>query len=606
MGYPDSILHKVTRPGRYTGGEWNSITKDWEGTAIKVVLAYPELYEVGMPNLAMHILYDLLNRQSHVLAERAFAPWIDMEAAMRESGIPLLSLESKHMLREFDIIGFSLNYELTFTNVLNMLDLAGIPLFAKEREECHPLVIAGGSCALNPEPMADFIDLFVIGEGEEIILELVEIFLIWKREGGNKQDLLHRLSSLSGIYVPSLYEVSYHADGTIACVVPAKPGVAPTVKRRILEKLPPYPVEPVVPYLEVIHDRGIIEVQRGCTRGCRFCQGGMIYRPQRHHPQQEIVDGVGQLVRNCGYNEVALLSLSTSDYPGIENLVTTLVSNYGHCPLSLSLPSLRIDSFSIKLMDSLRSGKKAALTFAPEAGSERLRNAINKPTTDDEILGSVASALARGWSSFKLYFLIGLPTETEEDIRAIAVLLNKLQGLRGKTQPRFRVTLSTLVPKAHTPYQWVAQDSEEQISLKQDMVKQGLRRSGIHLSWSDPKMSLLETVLSRGDRRLAGVIHRAWQLGCTFDAWAERFDYEKWRLAFDEAGVDPGFYAHRQRDLEELLPWSHIDTGVSITFLRQEYLRTLETEVTPDCAQGKCNACGLEQQCLACRDNEYW
>ncbi len=601
VSYPDSILHTVAKPARYTGGEWNSIVKDWEAVEVKVAIAYPDLYEIGMSNLAVPILYDLLNRQPGILAERVYAPWIDMEAAMRQAGIPLLSLESERPLADFDILGFSLGYELTYTNVLNMLDLAGIPVLARERNESHPLIIAGGSCVVNPEPMAEFFDLFVVGEGEEVTLELMETFRRWKKDGGGKEELLHQLATIPGIYVPGLYQVDYHPDGTVAAITPTAPQAKSSIKRRIVAELPPTVTSPVVPYVEVVHDRAVVEIQRGCTRGCRFCQAGIIYRPQRQRSPEEIVKAVEQLLKNCGYTEVSLLSLSTSDYPGIDRLVRTLVKRHQDYPLSISLPSLRIDTFSVRLMDSLRSRKKPGLTFAPEAGSERLRQVINKAASEDDIMTTIAAALDKGWTSFKLYFMIGLPTETMEDIEGIVHLVNKMLHLQARKQPRIRLSLSTFVPKPHTSFQWIAQEGEEELNLKHQTLRRGLRRMGIRPSWQDPKTSLLEAVLARGDRRLGEVIHRAWQLGCTFDAWSERFSYEKWLQAFNETGLAPSFYAHRHRSSDELLPWAHIDVGVSPAFLKQEYQRTLERQETPDCSQGSCNACGLEQWQSECQ-----
>ena len=596
MTYPNNILHRVTKPARYTGGEWNSVVKDWDETDIRIALCYPDLYEIGMSNMALPILYDLLNSQRDVLAERVYAPWTDMEAAIQAAGIPLLSLESKHQLKDFDVIGFSLDYELTYTNVLNILHLAQIPVLASERNDSHPIVIAGGSCVLNPEPMSDFIDLFVIGEGEEVLLELVDSLRDWKGKAASKKELLRQVATIPGIYVPSLYRVEYQADGLVKSITPTVAEAKLIIQRRIVAELPPPVTRPVVPYIEVVHDRGAVEIQRGCTRGCRFCQAGIIYRPVRERPQEEVLQAVGELIANCGYNDVSLVSLSTSDYPHIEELAASLSQHYHN--LALSLPSLRIDSFSVRLMDSLPSRRKTGLTFAPEAGSERLRRIINKSTPEDGILETAAAAFTRGWTSLKLYFMVGLPTETIDDMEGIIQLVDKIRSMGRRAKggmPQVRVSLSTFIPKPHTPFQWVAQESEQQLSAKHEVLKLGLRRKGSRLSWQDPKTSLLEAALSRGDRRLGKVIYHAWKLGSTFDAWNERFNYQNWLRAFEETGLEPGFYAQRERPLDELLPWAHIDAGVTSAFLKREYQRAIEGKETPDCRYETCNACGLER-----------
>lgn len=600
----NSILHQVTKPARYTGGEWNSIKKDWGTTPIRVALIYPDLYEIGMSNMALPILYELLNNQPDVLAERAFTPWPDMEAVMRQVGIPLFSLESKHPLKEFDIIGFSLGYELTYTNVLNMLDLAQIPVIASERDESQPLVIAGGSCALNPEPMVDFIDIFVIGDGEEVLLELLDGFRDWKQKDKRslKKELLRQAATISGIYVPVLYKVEYHLDGLVQSITPTVREASPIIQRRIVSKLPPPVTSPVVPYIEVIHDRGAIEIQRGCSHGCRFCQAGIIYRPVRERPQEEVLKATSEIIANCGYNEISLVSLSTSDYPYIDGLVSDISGQYQN--LTISLPSLYIDSFSVELMDSLPSHKKTGLTFAPEAGSEKLRQIINKNVSEDELLKIAAAAFDRGWTGLKLYFMLGLPGETMDDIKGIVNLVNEVRSIGKKTKgrtPQIRINLSTFVPKPHTPFQWVAQESEQELNAKHELLKQGLRRKGTRLSWQNPEVSLLEAVLSRGDRRLGRVVYNAWKMDCTFDSWDEHFHFEKWLRAFEEAGLEPDFYAHRQRSLGEVFPWSHIDVGVTDAFLKQEYQRALEGIETGDCRTGACNACGLERFHTICQ-----
>ncbi len=589
----NELLHQVNRPARYTGGEWNSIIKNWDNTPVKIALAYPDTYEIGMSNMAIPILYDILNRQPDVLAERVYAPWTDMEAAIRIKNIPLYSLETRHALKDFDIIGFSLGYELTYTNVLNMLDLAGIPAMTAERDDSHPLIIAGGSCCLNPEPMSDFIDVFVIGDGEEAVLEFLDIYREGK--GADKKSLLLKLSTIPGIYVPSLYRVEYDADGLVQSITPTVPEAKPTIVRRIVDSLPSPPTQPVVPYIEVIHDRGAIEIQRGCSRGCRFCQAGMIYRPVRERPHDEVLQATDELITNCGYDEVSLVSLNTSDYTGIDRLVGKLVRE--HPNLSLSLPSLRLDSSSVDLVGSLPTHRRTGLTFAPEAGSERLRQAINKDLTEESLLETAVTAFERGWTNLKLYFMVGLPTETVEDVEGIVRLVEKVRAAGKKAsgkKPMVRISVATFVPKPHTPFQWASQLSESDISVRHEILRQGLYHKSTRLSWQDPRTSLLEATLSRGDRRTGQIIYNAWKLGCKFDAWSEHFQHESWLRAFSDAGLEPGFYAHRERSLDELLPWSHINTGISDDFLKAEFQRSRDGQTTPDCRIDSCNACGLE------------
>jgi len=595
MNSLDDILYEVSRPARYSGGEWNSRVKDWQATPIRIALAFPDVYEIGMSNLALPILYKIINDQPGALAERVYAPWVDMEALLRQHNIPLFSLETRHHLKDFDIIGFSLGYELTYTNVLNILDLAQIPLFSYQRNSSHPLIIAGGSCALNPEPMADFIDLFVIGEAEEAISKLLDVFRTFK---GNKKKLLEEAASLPGVYVPSLYEVSYHKDGTLASIAPKISQARLPIERQIVPKLLQPVTDPVVPHIRVVHDRGAVEIQRGCSRGCRFCQAGMIYRPIRELPEEQVIDAVAALISNCGYNEVSLVSLSTGDYPNISGLIGQLSRKYSRDNLILSLPSLRIDTSSIELIESLPHRRKTTLTFAPEAGTERLRQVINKNISEEAMFNTFAAAFEKGWFNLKLYFMVGLPTETTDDVKGIVDFVARTSQLGRKLRsrsPGLRVSVATFVPKPHTPCQWLAQNTEDELTPKHELLKQGLRRVGVHLSWQDTKTSQLEAVLSRGDRRLGKAIQKAWELGSRFDAWQECFNYGNWLKAFQENGLDPAFYANRERLLKEILPWQHIDTGLTQNFLKKEYEGMRLGSDTPDCRHGSCNACGLQR-----------
>ncbi|MCL4459573.1 MAG: TIGR03960 family B12-binding radical SAM protein [Chloroflexi bacterium] len=602
----DHILPRVTKPARYTGYEWNSVIKDWDRAAVRVVLIYPDIYEVGMSNLGLQILYDLVNKQDWALAERAYAPWIDMEGEMRASGLPLFSLESRRPLREFDVIGFSLSCELVYTNVLNLLNLAGVPLWTAERIDGDPLVIAGGSGTYNPEPLADFIDLFVIGDGEESLIELLQKYRDYGRwrtgvraQGAyQRQAFCREAAKLPGIYVPALYQVTYDANGVVTEVVPQAKEASPRIRKRIVYPLSAAPTRPPVPYISVIHDRAMIEIQRGCTRGCRFCQAGMIYRPVRERPKEEILETVDALLANTGYEELGLVSLSSSDYSEIESLVKEL--SLRHPQVNISLPSLRIDSFSVGLASSIQR-RKTGLTFAPEAGTQRLRDVINKGVSEDDLLRTVHVAYSQGWSRLKLYFMIGLPTETMVDVEGLIALIRQVLdcGRRERGgRAQLSVSIATFIPKPQTPFQWVGQEGEETLRAKQEYLWRKLR--GVQLSWHDPQSSFMEAALSRGDRRLGRVVYRAWQLGCKFDAWNEQFHFDRWLEAFAAEGLDMAFYAHRQRPLDEVFPWDHIDSGVTKRFLLREYRRALRQEPTPDCRYGPCLGCGLSKKGALC------
>lgn len=579
----------ISKPARYIGREWNISLKKEEDVEISVALAFPDLYEIGMSHLGLKILYYILNSLPGVRAERAFAPWPDMGKMMKEKNIPLYSLENKIPLRNFDAVGISLQHELNYTNVLYLLDLAGIPLRSEERGEEFPLILGGGPCAFNPEPVSPFFDVFLLGEGEEAIVEIVEILRVMK--GEKRSDVLSELAKIEGCYVPLLYSVSYHPDGKIKNISPSR-----VVRKRWVKNLDgaPYPQKIIVPYLNIVHDRIPLEIARGCTRGCRFCQAGMIYRPHRERSPEKVIELAEKLVKSTGYEEVSLLSLSSTDYSAIEYLVRDLSFRLKESKVNVSLPSLRMDAFSVEVAQSLQEVRRSGLTFAPEAGSERLRRVINKGLTDEDIFQTVEKTFSSGWREVKLYFMIGLPGEREEDIRDIANLVKEILG-RGKKKG-VHLGISAFIPKSHTPFQWTKQEEIKSLEEKMAILHSLLRPLGrrVRYNWSDFEVNLVEGALSRGDRRISSVIEQVYRKGGVMDNWREFFSLRRWQEGFEEEGLDLDFYTHRERDREEIFPWEHLSPGVSKDFLWKEYQLSQEEKITPPCQEGKnCYNCGV-------------
>ncbi|GAA0768304.1 TIGR03960 family B12-binding radical SAM protein [Clostridium subterminale] len=605
----DDILYRVEKPARYIGGELNSYNKDKNSVDIRYAFCFPDVYEVAMSHLGTKILYHLMNEREDTFCERCFAPWPDMEKLLRENNIPLGTLETKDSLSEFDILGFTLQYEMSYTNILNMLDMCNIPVRASKRGEEYPIIMMGGPCAYNPEPLYDIADVFILGEGEEVTHDVLDIYKEMK--GKPKAEYLRAISKIQGVYVPSLYDVTYNEDGTIKEMTPKYEDVPKTVKKRIVADFNANnsPEKFIVPYTEIIHDRIVIETFRGCTRGCRFCQAGMIYRPVREKTTEKLMEEIDVLVKNTGYQEISLSSLSICDYSNIQNLIFSLIEKYGEEKIGVSIPSIRIDAFSVDLIKEIQKVRKTGLTFAPEAGTQRMRDVINKGVTEEDLLRSARNAFESGWSTIKLYFVIGLPYETVEDVEGIAHLAEKVveeyfHVPRDVRKRGLRVTVSTsiLVPKPFTPFQWAPMNQVAEVREKISSLRDAIKSKAINYNWHESALSYLEAVFARGDRKLCDVLVKAFEKGARFDGWNEYFNSELWQEAFEECGVDGEFYAYRERSYDEILPWDFIDIGVSKKYLISENEKAKEMVLTPDCRE-RCTGCGIntsfkERECF--------
>ncbi|WP_337605987.1 TIGR03960 family B12-binding radical SAM protein [Claveliimonas sp.] len=605
LALDDEILLKIEKPARYIGGEVNSVMKDKDKVEVRFAMCFPDVYEIGMSHLGIQILYDMFNRMEDVWCERVYSPWVDLDGIMRREDIPLFALESQDPIRDFDFLGITIQYEMCYTNILQVLDLSHIPLRSLERTEEDPIVIGGGPCAYNPEPLAPFFDLFYIGEGETVYRQLLDLYKENKKRGGSRMDFLEMAASVEGIYVPAFYTVSYHEDGTLASFTPDRSCAPVTIKKQVVMDMEEttYPEAPVVPFIKVTQDRVVLEIQRGCIRGCRFCQAGMLYRPTRERNVEDLKEYAWKMLKNTGHEEISLSSLSSSDYSQLKEIVTFLIEEFKDAGINISLPSLRIDAFSLDVMSKVQDIRKSSLTFAPEAGSQRMRNVINKGLTEEDILEGAGAAFEGGWNKVKLYFMLGLPTETQEDMEAIAVLADKVarryyeipkEQRNGKCQ--ITASSSFFIPKPFTPFQWAKMYKNEEYIARAAIVKHAfqnqLNRKSLKYNWHDAEVTVLEGVLARGDRRVADVIMTAYQMGCIYDAWTEHFDYEKWLKAFEDNGLDIAFYNERERSLDELFPWDFIDIGVTKEFLKREWEHAMKGEVTPNCRQ-QCSGCGV-------------
>ena len=600
----DEILLKIEKPARYIGNEVNSVMKDKDKIDIRFAMCFPDVYEIGMSHLGIQILYDMFNRRENIWCERVYSPWVDLDEIMREEQIPLFALESQDPIRDFDFLGITIQYEMCYTNILQILDLSQIPLSARDRDDSVPIVIGGGPCTYNPEPLAEFFDLFYIGDGETVYGQLMDAYKENRHNGGSRKDFLEMAAQIEGIYVPGFYDVTYKEDGTIASFIPVNPHAKPTIRKQMVKNLTDtyYPKAPVVPFIKVTQDRIVLEIQRGCIRGCRFCQAGMLYRPTRERDVETLKEYAYQMLKNTGHEEISLSSLSSSDYSQLKELVTFLIEEFKGEGINICLPSLRIDAFSLDVMGKVQDIRKSSLTFAPEAGSQRMRDVINKGLTEEMILDGAGQAFEGGWNKVKLYFMLGLPTETEEDMKEIPRLADRIarryyeipkEERNGKCQ----ITTSTsfFIPKPFTPFQWAKMYSNDEYIARAAVVKhefqEQLNRKSLKYHWHDAEVTVLEGVFARGDRRLSKVILAAYRLGCLYDSWTENFDNEKWMRAFADTGTDIGFYNHRERDADEIFPWDFIDIGVTKKFLYQEWQRALHGEVTPNCRE-KCSGCG--------------